>query len=259
MAGKKRQVRRGATPLVEKKARREWRVGMPVWLRRIHWSWIVMPALLAGLFVGGRQAVDQWVIQGVTVSGDLNIWSAEDIISQVSWINGQGFFSADLNGAYENVLAMPLIKEVRVKKRWPGYVEISVTEDIPMAVWNGDQLIGISGDLMAIPGHLSVDKLALIKGNIEYMDQAVKDYRLIQQTLAQTGVNVRTLSMTETGSLELDLSNNWHVALGRKNIDSRARRLQEIIGRLPAGQVTAVDLRYGKGAAIQWQSEQENG
>ena len=257
MASKKRAAQRGATRRPEKTARREWHV--PAWIRSIHWSWVVAPVLLVGLFLGGREMVDRWTIRDVRVTGDLTVWNAADIISQVGWIKGQGFFSADLQGVYENVLSMPLIKEVRVKKRWPGYVEITVREDIPMAVWNSNKLIGISGDLMAIPAHLNVDKLTLIQGDIEYMDKAVKDYRLIQQALAPVQVNVRTLSLTETGSVELDLSNNWRVALGRKNIEARARRLLKVMKRLPADQVAEVDLRYGKGAAIRWQPQQEKG
>ena len=217
------------------------------------------PVVGALVLFGGQQVVDRWKINDVVISGDLTVWDAESIASQVSWLQGQGFFTTDLRGAYDNVLAMPLIKEVQVKKRWPGYVEITVSEDIPMAVWNGNQLIGISGDLMAIPERLNVDNLTLIRGDIEYMDIAIKNYRVLQQALAPTGTNVSTLSMTNTGSLELDLNNQWHVSLGRKNIEARARRLLKVMSRFPAEQVAEVDLRYGKGAAIRWQPAQEKG
>lgn len=260
MATKKRQPRRGATPLkVEKAPRQPIKFKKPAWFRAIYLGWIVAPMILVALVYGGREAMDHWVINEVVVDGDLAIWSAADIAKEVDWVIGDGFFSADLKQVYNSIDAMPLIKKVRVKKRWPGYIEITVQEDIPMAVWNGNKLIGVAGDLMAIPSHISVDNLALITGRSEYLNTSINDFRLIQQSLAAQPVNIESLSISDTGSLSLKLSNKWIVQLGRKNIQQRAARLQKILMKLPEKEVSAVDLRYGKGAAISWRPQQEKG
>lgn len=260
MVNKKRKPRRGATPLkVEKAPRKPIKLKKPSWFRAVYLGWIAAPLLLAMIIYGGRIAIDRWVINEVVISGDLAIWSEADIAKKVDWIVGEGFFSADLIRVYDTVNLMPLIKKVTVKKRWPGYVEIRVQEDIPMAVWNSNKLIGIGGDLMAIPDHISVDNLALISGDSEYLNTSINDFRLIQQSLASHAVNIESLEISKTGSLSLKLSNQWSVQLGRKNIQQRAARLRKILMKLSEEQVSAVDLRYGKGAAIEWRPKQEKG
>lgn len=260
MATKKHQPRRGATPLnVEKAKRQPFKFKKPSWFRAVYLSWVAAPIMLVLIILGGRMVMDRWVINNVVVNGDLAIWSAEDIAQQVHWVVGQGFFSVDLEKVYDSVDSMPLIKKVTIKKRWPGYVEVKVQEDIPMAVWNGNKLIGIGGDLMAIPNHISVDNLALITGESEYLNTSINDFRLIQQSLAAQTVNIESLEISKTGSLSLKLSNQWSVQLGRKNIQQRAARLRKILIKLSEEQVSAVDLRYGKGAAIEWRPKQEKG
>jgi len=259
MASKKSKAQRGATRLAEPKKKRELRLHRPAWLNLALIGWLMVPVLAFGMLWGGRQLVDRWVITDVIIAGEPVIWSRDDIKAQAHWVIGEGFYSADLNRVYDAIDAMPLIHGVKVRKRWPGLVEIAIEEDIPMALWNGDQIIGINGDLMAIPSHLDVDNLALIEGDIKYLEDAIKHFRFIQQAIAMAGIRIQTLHVSDTGSLSLDLSNDWTVTLGRQQLERRALRLKKLLTGLPAEAVSTVDLRYGKGAAIDWRAEQEKG
>lgn len=259
MATKKAAARRGATKKVEKQPKRNIKLRLPSWFSVNALGWIVLPVVLVGLFFGGRQMMDQWLIERIEVKGNLVVWSPEDIKNQVSWVLGNGFYSADLTSVYDSVLNMPLIHNVQVRKRWPDRIEISVSEDIPMAVWNGSQIIGINGDLMSIPEHFNVDKLAAIDGNNEYLDESIKNFRLVQQVMGGSDIKIQSMDISDTGSMSLHLSNQWDVFIGSAHLEKRALRLKKLLTGLPADEVSAVDLRYGKGAAIQWRSEQEKG
>ncbi len=259
MATKKAAARRGATKKVEKQPKRKIQLSLPGWMSVNTLGWAVLPVVLLGLFVGGRQMMDQWLIERIEVKGNLVVWSPDDIKNQVSWVLGDGFYSADLNLVYDSILNMPLIHNVQVRKRWPDRIEINVSEDIPMAVWNGSQIIGINGDLMSIPEHFNVDKLAAIDGNNEYLDESIKSFRLVQQVMGGSNIKIQRLDISDTGSMSLHLSNEWDVFIGSAHLEKRALRLKKLLTGLPADEVSAVDLRYGKGAAIQWRTEQEKG
>lgn len=259
MVSKKQAAKRGATRTVEKKPQRQINISKPAWMKASLLGWLSLPVVLVGMFFGARQVMDQWVISDVQVNGDTVIWSKDDIRQQVSWVIGDGFYSADLNRVYDTVLNMPLIREVQVRKRFPDKVEVLVSEDIPMAVWNGSQIIGINGDLMAIPDHLNVDNLALVTGNAEYLTESIKNFRLVQQVMGGIDIKIETLKVSDTGSMSMHLSNDWDVNIGRSQLENRALRLKKLLTGLPAEQVSAVDLRYGKGAAISWRAEQEKG
>ncbi|WP_369984546.1 cell division protein FtsQ/DivIB [Thalassolituus sp.] len=259
MSSKKSAARRGATRKVEPKPKRSLKLVKPDWLKASLLGWLALPIVLGGLFLGSRQLMDHWVINQVDVRGDMIVWNAQDLEKQVAWVVGEGFYSADLNAVYDVFINMPLIKDVQVRKRWPDYIEITVSEDIPMAVWNGRQLIGIRGDLMAIPGHLNVDNLTAVTGNSEYLSDSIKHFRLIQQAMGTENIKIEQLTVSDTGSLSMTLSNQWQVQIGRSQLEQRALRLKKLIAGLPSDEVAAVDLRYGKGAAIAWREKQEKG
>jgi cell division protein FtsQ len=101
--------------------------------------------------------------------------------------------------------------------------------------------------------------LAKIKSNAEYTDIAVREFRKVQQILSDIGVTVTELAVSNTGSIDIVLSNNWQVAFGRQHFEERVRRLHLLLQNLPNQNVAVIDLRYGKGAAIGWQSMQEKG
>ncbi|MEK9712071.1 MAG: FtsQ-type POTRA domain-containing protein [Thalassolituus sp.] len=259
MASKKIEVKRGATRVQQAPEKKSIRFSRPSWLRASLFAWLMLPVVTGVLFYGGRQMMDSWLISGIDVIGNPVVWTEDDIRNQAAFVVGEGFYSADLDSVFDIVNNMPLIVDVQVRKRWPDRIEITVNEDIPMAVWNESKLIGISGELMDIPAHLNVGNLASITGNFEYLDDSIKQFRLIQQIMGKDGVRIQHLDVSDTGSLTLNLSNRWYVNIGRSRLEQRALRLKKLLAGLAAEQVSAVDLRYGKGAAIKWRSEQEKG
>lgn len=252
-------AKRGATRVEQPTEKKSIRFSRPSWLRASLFAWLMLPVVAGSLFYGGRQMMDHWVISGIDVIGNPVVWTENDIKQHAGFVIGSGFYSADLNSVYDIVDAMPLIVDVQVRKRWPDRIEITVNEDIPMAVWNESKLIGISGELMDIPAHLNVGNLASITGNFEYLDESIKQFRLIQQIMGRDGVRIERLDVSDTGSLTLNLSNQWTVNIGRSRLEQRALRLKKLLAGLDADQVAAIDLRYGKGAAIEWRSQQEKG
>ncbi|MAR01092.1 MAG: hypothetical protein CMI00_11240 [Oceanospirillaceae bacterium] len=258
MAIKKRAAPRGATPVTEKNPR-NLQIRIPALPFNIHWSVMLIPVLLGMLTWGLVQVTDRWLISEVRVSGNLDIWSAEDLVNATSSVVGQGFFSADIDQVYEALNAFPMLTAVQVKKRWPGYIEIRAREDIPMALLNGNQVISIRGVVSDIPAQMNVHGLALIRSDMANLPDAIQYFRFVQQALGTQGTGVTSLTVSSTGSVAVDLSNHWHVALGKRAIEERVKRLEKMVSAMPQERIAGIDLRYGKGAAIQWRSEQEKG
>ena len=252
----KKEPRRGATPLVEKPAR-EFR--WPTIAIKIHWAWLVTPVVLVAGFYAAQWMMVRWPITGIEVEGRLSVWTPEKIAEKVIWVKDQGFFTADLQTVHDVVAELPLLTNVVIRKKWPGTIVISAYEDVAMAAWNDDKLLSINGSLMAIPEGFDASNLAKIKSNAEYTDIAVRGFRKVQQMLSDMGVTVTELTISDTGSVDIVLSNHWQVAFGRRNFEERVRRLHRLLQKLPNQNVAMVDLRYGKGAAIGWQSVQEKG
>lgn len=251
---KPKDTPRGATPRVVKE-RKQWNLKLP----DFPWQWLLLPVIAGVLVVGARWAYQSWPIRDVEVSGRLSVLKADDIAARILWVKNNSFFSLDTQKVYDDVAAMPLVQGVKVRKRWPGLVQVVVTEDVPMAVWNGVKLLTISGHISDIPAGFDVSALAKIEGHEGQADNAMRYFRRIQQSFGGKALQINKLSVDEVGSVLVTLSNGWDVHFGRQYFEERVQRLTLLLSSLPEEKVSGLDLRYGKGAAVRWRSEQEMG
>ncbi len=256
MAKKQKPAPRGATFIPQKKVKKEWNVSLPS-MPKIAWRWLLVP-LFAGLFIVSTH----WVYKSTPVTaiefnGAFTVWSPEQLTQPLLWIKDESFFSLDVKKVHQQLQALPLIKHVSVRKQWPGTIQVNITEDVPIALWNNDKVLSASGKVSNLPQGMNTEDLIQMSGAGQQTEQVVRYYRRLQQVLNDQKIRVLELSVSEVGSVEAKLSNGWHVKLGRQYIEERVERLERILRYFPQEKVAIVDLRYGKGAAIRWREQQE--
>lgn len=258
MAKKRKPIPRGATPIAPKKVKKEWNISLPN-MPKIAWRWLMLP-----LFSGLIGFTAHWVYKSTPVTaiefnGTFNVWNAEQLTEPLLWVKDESFFSLDVRKVHVQLQALPLIKHVSVRKKWPSTVEINISEDVPIALWNSDKVLSASGKVSDLPQGLNTEGLIQMSGAGQQTEQVVRYYRRLQQVLNDQQLRVLELNVSEVGSVEAKLSNGWHVKLGRQYIEARVERLDKILRYFPQEKVAIVDLRYGKGAAIRWREQQEIG
>ncbi len=258
MAKKRKPTPRGATITPPKKVKKEWSISLPS-MPKIAWRWLLLP-LLSGLVVFAAH----WVYKSTPVTaiefnGTFSVWNAEQLTEPLMWVRDESFFSLDVNKVHQQLQALPLIKHVSVRKQWPNTVQVTISEDVPIALWNHDKVLSASGKVSDLPVGLNTEGLIQMSGAGQQTEQVVRYYRRLQQVLNDQQLRVLELSVSEVGSVEAKLSNGWHVKLGRQYIEERVERLEKILRYFPQEKVAIVDLRYGKGAAIRWREQQEIG
>lgn len=260
MAKKKKPNPRGATPIPRKKVKKEWKISLPkMAMPTIPWRWILLPIFSGFLAFSVHWVYTSTPVTAIEFTGALNVWNAEQLTESLLWIKDESFFSLDVNKVHQQLQALPLVKHVSVRKRWPGTIDIKVSEDVPIALWNNDKVLSASGKVSVLPEGLKTEGLVQMSGPEQQTEQVVRYYRRLQQALIDQKLRVQELSVSEVGSVEAKLSNGWQVKLGRQYIEERVERLDRILRYFPQEKVDIVDLRYGKGAAIRWREQQEIG
>ena len=254
MAINKRKRPRGATPI--KPARQGLKPLLKQFGQYWRWYYLSVPVLVVLVISATSyvpQYLNQWPIKQIAISGDLNYWKKEQLNQHIDWLNSESFFSVDLAKVQQELLALPLIQHVQVKKSWPASIHIYANEAVPVAVWNRSNILTAEGAVMVMPEDYQYSKgLALISGPSELVETATRLFRASQLNLQTNNVELLALTLSDAGSVELQLSNQWTVALGQHAFQQRMTRLGYLLTSLSEQPVEKVDLRYGKGAAIQW-------
>jgi len=241
------EKKQGATPLQQQKPQRE--LHLPVWL----WQSVLAVVIGYGSFWGLQQVSWGWPVEEIEVEGEFRYWSAQQLGNELLWIKELNFFSVDVQEVREQLESLPLIQSVQVKKVWPETLKIRFKEDIPVALWNNKTLLNPHGKALSLPGQFDATGLPVLTGPEQKEEQVMRQYQRLQQKLVQMDMSVVSLKMNAVGSWQLKLENGWLVQLGRQQQELRIRRLIELLKILPQEKVAVVDLRYGKGAAIEWQ------
>ena len=253
MTKDKHRAPRGATLLPQPKVRKAL-VFPKVVLPRVGLVWWLLLVVVLVFLVSGRVGYNVWPVTKISISGPLHSYHSEQLEEQLQWVLQESFFSLDVDKVREQLLGLPLLMPVTVNKRWPGVLSVVVREEIPIALWNQSQLLTANGGLSEIPMNFSVDHLIALQGPEQQVQNATLYFRRLQQMLHSHGVHIVQFKITPVASIQADLSNGWQVKFGRQYYEQRMARLKKLLVNIPAEKISTIDLRYGKGAAIQWRN-----
>ena len=166
-----------------------------------------------------------------------------------------GFLSTDLGKIQRAAVALPWVATASVQRRWPGSLDVLVTEQKPAACWGDDGLLNQSGDLFVEGQERLPAELPRLSGPDETERRVAGMYFRIQTQLEQRGLAALSLDLDARGAWTFRLNNGVVVRLGAEAVEQRLTRffraLDSGVG-INSEQVAYVDMRYTHGFAIGW-------
>jgi cell division protein FtsQ len=202
------------------------------------------------------QLLDQ-PIASIMIEGPFQRVTALQIEESISDELGDGFFGANLGAIQDRIVALPWIDEANVARRWPGRLEISVTEQIPAAIWGESGLLNTRGDLFVLDARHKPAELPRLDGPEGQSSVVAKRYLNMRDKLIPSGLDLREVKLDARGAWDLKLSNGIDIRLGRKDVDARAQLFLDVAANFIAsrdGEIEFVDMRYSNGFTIGWKN-----
>jgi len=236
---------------------------------------LLWAALLIGIVTiirSGQLTPSLVRIDSVQVYGELRWVDRQKLDEAVKPYLDSNFFSADLDAIKQAVESLPWVAVASVRRTWPNQLQIMIQEQQAVAMWKGRYLINDKGQIFQpdrIPDELS-QKLVRLEGPENSYRYLFDRYRELLPLFAtgKTGSakneSVEELAITgvflnERRALGIQLSNDIKIQFGRINASrdlyfAAARFLNAYENSLEAqsGNISAVDLRYTNGFAVQW-------
>ncbi len=231
-----------------------------VQLPKIRISRILGPLLAAGVVFATYQLSLTMLdreISSIEISGPFQRVTALHIEEAISDEVEAGFVGADIDQIQEQIVALPWIDQARVARRWPSRISITVTEQIPAAVWGDSGLLNTRGELFVTDLRHAPAELPRLSGPDSSSAEVAARYLAVRDQLIPLGLDVRRVHLDARGSWEMTLGNGIEVRLGRKAVAGRTDLFLDVVADIITGRamdIEYVDMRYGNGFTIGWKS-----
>ena len=197
-------------------------------------------------------------IDSIEVSGPFQRVSALSIEEAISDELEKGFVGADLETIQARVREISWIDKAAVARRWPDRISISVTEQVPAAVWDERGLLNVRGELFVDDAQHLPAELPRLSGPAGRSDDVARRYLEVRERLIPVGLDVRTVELDDRGAWSLTLTNGVDVRFGRRDTDRRTDLFIDVVADVIAGQaadIDFIDMRYSNGFTVGWKGE----
>ena len=245
--------------MARKQAKRRKQKKAPTFtLPKIRIGRIVAPLVAIGIVFGTYQltiAMLDRTISSIEISGPFQRVTALQIEEAISEEIEEGFIGADLDRIQATIVAMPWIDQARVARRWPSRISITVTEQVPAAIWGERSLLNTRGELFVTEARHIPAELPRLSGPDESSAAVARRYLDVREQLIPAGLDLRRVHLDARGSWEMTLANGIEVRLGRRDVAERTELFLAIVANIISGRaadIDYVDMRYGNGFTIGW-------
>jgi len=194
-------------------------------------------------------------IRSIEISGPFQRVTALRIEEAINSELNRGFLSADLSGIQQQLVALPWIDHANVRRRWPGTIAVSVSEQIPAACWGDRGLLNTRGELFVTNATHIPAELPRLSGPEDQATAVARRYLRIREQLIPLGLDVRRLQVDARGAWDMTLQNGIDIRLGRREVADRTRLFLDIVAAIVSSKETEiafVDMRYSNGFTIGW-------
>lgn len=227
-------------------------------LPKIRIGRIVAPLVAVAIVLGTYQASVTLLdrrIASIEISGPFQRVTALQIEEAISEEIEAGFVGADLDLIQARIVALPWIDQARVARRWPSRITITVTEQVPAAVWGERGLLNTRGELFVADAQHVPAELPRLSGPDERSAEVAARYLEVRDQLIPLGLDLRSVHMDARGSWQMTLQNGIEVRLGRRDVAARTDLFLAVVANIITGraaEIDYVDMRYGNGFTIGW-------
>lgn len=223
-------------------------------------------AAVTGLVVLMGCGVSTWVtgqldrpVTSVKINGEFTRVAQKDVAEMIYDSMGSSFMKLDLELIQQRLEEQAWIDRVRVARRWPDQLEVTVIEHKPIARWGKTDALNHRGEVIRLTDARAAEEL--LRGlpeldGVDGMEQAMMaQYQALNKMLMDYGLSVKLLACDAARNWTMTLSDGVIIRVGRDQLIEKMRRfllVYEAQLKTQWADLSSIDLRYYNGVAVQW-------
>ncbi len=230
--------------------------------RRVtHAAWLT-PALIGVLLVvalrlgfAALREVANVPIAKVTVNGDFRFLDQREVERIMLPHLGTGYFMVDLARIRDELMTLPMVHQVTVRRAWPDRLMVFITEQVPVLRYGDDGYLNPYAEVFRPAIGLTGVDLPRVDGPQGSETLLLRQFDVFTGLLEPAGVRIARLVLDGKHAWRITLDNGSEVLLGRRDIERRAALMARLFAQDWAGErdrVERLDLRYSNGVAVAW-------
>lgn len=192
-------------------------------------------------------------MQSARPNESLKYVNKEQLFEQLKPHLSGSYFHVDLNKAREVALQTEWVSDVKIERKLPATVRLTIKEHEPVAQWiRDDKTAGlIDSDGKIFQAAYQGEKLPEFDAEAHVLPQMALQYKTFADELQPLRLSILRLQYTPRASWTMMLNNGIELRLGKQDVNTRMARfidawqhsLNEISG------LDYVDMRYSDGFA----------
>lgn len=212
--------------------------------------------LAAGLYGLYKVITDARVatLQVVGASSELEV---QQVSQHLAPIVKDNYFTSDLGEIRDQALQIAWVDRVVVSRMWPGSIRVRVIPKHAIARWGTGRLLSDAGVVFTEVGAKDYSNLPMLHGPLTQSKAMMRRYNEINQLFHPAGLRLKDLYLTERMTWFMQFDSGLRVIVDQDQMMSKLQRLSHLAQNdlKPVwSQISAIDLRYRNGLAIQWKN-----
>ncbi|MGC1854712.1 MAG: cell division protein FtsQ/DivIB [Candidatus Aquirickettsiella sp.] len=194
-------------------------------------------------------------VKNIKISGDLTYVKQSHLQQIILPFIAKGFFCLDSQGLKEQLLRMPWIANVTIKRFWPDTLVVSFITKKPIAFIGQHGLLDEQGNIFIPDGDIKALNLPTFVGPVGQQKYLFQTYTTLNSMFAQLNLKIKLLKLVDQQYWYLKLNNGLTVYLSRSQPYIQLERLIDVYSDVIASKVSVVDyvdLRYVHGMALKF-------
>jgi cell division protein FtsQ len=222
-------------------------------------SGLLLLAMLGLMTAWGMQWLSdpyRFPLDVVEVKGEFRYLQKANLQAAVMPHAAGGFFTVDVDSVRAAAEDLPWVQRAKVRRIWPATLRVHITEQQPVAGWNGDGYLNGAGEEFYPRSGQTPTGLPRLAGPAGQASRVLQRYRQASRTLQGLGLQVTHLAMDRRRAWSLQMDNGVQLKLGRARPWNRLQRFVRAFPGVFAGRLAdlkSVDMRYSNGFSVHWQ------
>ena len=223
----------------------------------------VFVSLPAGRMPTGAPQFQHWQdalptlsISSVRIAGNLRWVSQPELTHALADRLRGGFFGVDIDAVRDAALAVAWVRDVSVRRVWPGELHLTVVEDHPVARWAGGGFVSDRDALLPPREGALAEGLPVFDGPLHAVAMLRDGLREFSALLDGIGGGIQRVERSAAGNWTLAFADGVQLVF-RDGQEHQVRRFATVYQAALEGRkesIERIDLRYPDGFAVRWRS-----